>query len=151
MTSKILPYFENTISKDLMTLVVGEKIGYGMARHVYEYLPDPSLVIKFEIGSKSFQNVIEWETWQRVQWVKKIHEWFAPCVKISDCGTILLQKKTHGKDRSKYPDRIPAYLTDTKFSNYGFIGNHLVCHDYGTNTMLENGMTQRMRKVSWFE
>ncbi len=144
-------YFKNTVSKDLLSLVVGDKIGYGLGREVYEYLPDKSLVIKFETKAKSFQNITEWETWQRCQWVIGIHQWFAPCISISDCGTILLQKRTHTVDVLKYPDKIPAFLSDTKVSNYGFIGRQFVCHDYGTHLMMENGMTKRMRKVNWKE
>lgn len=132
-------------------MMAGEKIGSGIGRHVFEYLPDKSLVIKFELKCKSFQNVMEWETWQATQFYGPVRKWFAPCVSISDCGTILLQKRTHSRPREKYPGKIPAYLTDTKYSNYGFIGNQLVCHDYGTNIMLEKGMTGHMKKVLWRE
>ena len=143
-------YFYSTMTKDLFELVVGDKIGEGIGRQVFEYLPDPELVIKFEDKGGSFQNVIEWNIWQRVQWVKGVHIWFAPCERISPCGTILLQKKTFTGDKKKYPLKLPAYLTDTQYSNYGFMkGNRFVCHDYGSNLMVENGMTSRMRKVKW--
>lgn len=26
----------------------------------------------------------------------------------------------------------------------------LVCHDYGTNLLFENGMSKKMRKVTWW-
>lgn len=147
----ILPYFTGVIAKDLLQLVAGDKLGWGLSRHVYEYLPDPSMVIKFETSSGRFQNVIEWETWERVKYVKNVHQWFAPCIKISSCGMILIQKRTDQRDRAKYPARLPAYLVDNKYQNYGFIGKQFVCHDYGTNSLFENGMTSRMRKVEWRE
>lgn len=147
--NKIIPYFENTISKDLLNIVVGDKLGFGCGREVFEFLPDKSLVIKFEVTGKSFQNAMEWEIWQRVQWVKGIHKWFAPCTQISSCGTILLQKRTYPKDKNKYPEKMPAFFCDTKYSNYGFINDQFVCHDYGTSLLIENGMTSRMKKVNW--
>lgn len=52
-------YFVSTVGKDLLNLVVGDRIGYGIGREVFEYLPDKSLVIKFETKGQSFQNIIE--------------------------------------------------------------------------------------------
>lgn len=146
---RIAEYFTNTISKDLLELCVGKKIGQGMSRDVYEYRSDHTLIVKFEVNSGSFQNVMEWETWQRVKNVPEISKYFAPCVRISSCGTILLQKKI--STALKYPDKLPAYLSDTKRSNYGMYNGNFVCCDYGTHAMIENGMTKRMRKVKWWD
>ena len=143
-------YFSgNTISQDLYKLCVGKKLGEGIGREVYEWLPNSKYVIKVEMQSKSFQNVIEWESWWSVSYTKKIAKWFAPCQFISPCGTILIQHKT--TPASKYPKKLPAFLTDFKKTNYGMIGNKFVCHDYGTNSLMEVGKTVRMKNVTWWD
>lgn len=47
-------------ASEFADLVLGEKIGYGSSRDVYECRIDPTLVIKHETGS-GFQNIIEWK------------------------------------------------------------------------------------------
>jgi hypothetical protein len=144
-------YFPNTVSRDLYSLCVGKEIGYGVHRKVFEWLPDPSLVVKFEVGGQSFANIIEWETWNRVKDVIDVHHWFAPCVSISSCGSVLLQKKASPVSLDELPKLLPAYLSDTKRTNFGRIGKRVVCIDYGSHAMFENGMTKRMRKVNWYD
>ncbi len=93
-----------------------ELIGFGMSREVFNSPLFPDCVVKVEDGDKSFQNVIEWNTWLRVKGTKH-SKWFAPCVAISPCGAVLLQKKT--LPVLKYPKKLPPFLGDTKTSNYG--------------------------------
>lgn len=140
--------FESSTRHDLFRLCIGEKIGQGVGREVYEWLPDASLVAKVELDGKSFQNTMEWELWNNVAYKKDVGRWFAPCVDISLSGIILLQKKTTPAQR--YPDKLPSFLTDTKKNNYGMLGNKFVCHDYGFHRFWEYGMTKRQRKVTWY-
>jgi hypothetical protein len=144
-------YFTNTIAKDLYSMCVGEKLGEGAHRKVFNWLPDSSLVVKFEVGCKSFANVIEWETWNRVKHVKVLRDWFCPCVSISDCGSILLQKKAKVVEDKDLPKFIPKFFTDLKKSNFGKFGNKIVCVDYGLHTLMENGMTNKMKKAEWYD
>ena len=59
-------------------------------------------------------------------WLKDWHH------KYSDNGLIMMQRKTEefSKKEKKLPKKIPNYFTDVKQSNFGWIGNQLVCHDY---------------------
>ena len=84
---------------------------------MYIFAPDPTLVIKFEVEPKSFQNVYEWHTWDRVKEYKPVAKWFAPCVNISECGTILLQKRTTPVPNKMLPKKVPAFFIDLKRSN----------------------------------
>lgn len=62
----------------------GDRLGQGVAREVYVFKPDPTLVIKFELTTHDFQNVNEWEVWES-----------APCVgrKVAGpCGGHLRQR-----------------------------------------------------------
>jgi hypothetical protein len=45
---------------------------------------------------------------------------------------------------------MPAFFTDLKRENFGLLLGRLVCHDYGVNLLMENGMTKRMRKANWW-
>jgi hypothetical protein len=49
----------------------------------------------------------------------------------------------------KWPTALPAFFTDFKRENFGFIDGRFVCHDYGTTLLMERGMTKAMRKVDW--
>jgi hypothetical protein len=136
------------IYRDLFNLVCGAKLGQGIARTVYVFTPDDTKVVKVEPAG-SFQNVMEWTTWTRVQSTKHAR-WFAPCHSLSNDGRILIMARTQAMEHDRYPVRMPAYFTDFKYGNYGAYKGQLVCHDYGTNLLMEAGMTGRMRRADWW-
>lgn len=142
--------FSNVVARDLWALTTGREVGSGVARRVFAYHPDPSLVLKVEDGAGDFQNVAEWHVWQAVKdtkWAK----WFAPVHSISANGALLLMKRTEPAGLSDYPARLPVFMTDIKRSNFGMLDGQLVAHDYGTVplVMLGTGMSARTRKVEW--
>lgn len=147
--SRVSEYFDSTISRDLLSLVCGRELGSGLARVVFECRLDPSLVIKVETRSQSFQNAMEWEIWSELEDVPELSRWLAPCKLISACGTVLAMARTHPLAHRQYPDRMPSFLTDTKRSNFGMLGRRLVCHDYGV-AFLAKGASARLRKVKWW-
>lgn len=136
-------------------LLCGEKIGAGMSRKVFDSPLLPDCVVKVESSGGDFQNVIEWETWQRVR-DTPYASWFAPCRWISGNGEILIMERTRPPAPAEFPERMPVFLCDFKRTNYGMRRNAktgretLVCHDYGTHLMFENGMTKRQRKANWW-
>lgn len=142
-------YFAGTIGRDFFQLVCGEQIGAGLGREVFELVLNPDLVVKFETGGGSFQNVHEWQVWQSVQFTDHA-KWFAPCRKISSCGTVLIQSRTQPVRREELPERIPSFFSDTKIENWGLLDGQTVCHDYGTHMMLERGISKRKFKVDWW-
>lgn len=144
-------------------LLCGKKLGIGMSRTVYECKIDPHYVVKVEDGSGQFQNVVEWETWQRVA-DTNYSRWFARCKWISDNGAILIMERTTPATGNQYLDQMPVFLCDFKRTNYGMVSapdrfgqsktkpkSWLVCHDYGTSLLFEYGMTKRMRKANWYD
>jgi len=143
--------FPTTLSMDMFQLFCGDLIGEGIARRVYQHALDPNLVVKIEDRARSFQNVFEWQVWDRVREAKGIAAWFAPCEAISPCGAILIQRRTAAARESEHPARVPTFFTDLKRSNWGLIGKRLVCHDYGSHLMLENGMTSRSKRADWWD
>lgn len=136
------------VLKEHFRLFCDEEIGSGIGRRVFSSAVLPQSVIKCEEGAASFQNVIEWETWQRVRETPFAH-WFAPCEWISPSGAVLVMART--KPPTRLPKEVPVFLTDLKKSNYGIYKGRLVCHDYGTNLLFEHGMTKRMKKADWWE
>lgn len=141
-------------------LLCDKEIGRGMSRQVFSSKLLPDCVVKIEETAGRFQNIIEWETWERVK-ETPFSKWFAACRWISPNGTILIMERTRPPAPKEYPDLMPVFLCDFKRTNYGMSmlpdpktgkpANVLVCHDYGTHLMFENGMTKRMRKANWWD
>jgi hypothetical protein len=140
----------NALVRDLFGLVTGKYLGAGIAREVYEYGPDPGVVIKFEVATQSFQNVGEWEVWDRVKDVPNLRRWFAPCIAISPCGCVMLQKRAYPAQPKDYPSRVPMFFTDIKRANWGRIDDKIVCVDYGRHRIMEQSFALRMRKADWY-
>lgn len=143
-------HFPTTVARDFFHLVAGDYIGRGAARYVYACQIDRSLVLKIEDTPCSFQNVHEWDVWREVEHTRYAR-WFAPCVEISSCGTVLLQKRTKPADASQYPSKLPSFFTDTKRSNFGMLDGRFVCHDYGVTLLRSNGLVGRQRKAEWWD
>lgn len=141
--------FTSPVQTDVFRMLCGDHLGRGSAREVYECAYDPSLVVKIENRAGSFQNIAEWHVWQDAQFIEHAADWLAPCVKISPCGTVLIQRKT--SPAKSYPERLPTWLTDTKRANYGLLGRRFVCHDYGVNLICNSGLSKRLRKVEWWD
>lgn len=144
----VVDYFQqNNVSRDLLDLVRGKQLGKGISREVYEFGPDTNYVIKFELGQRSFQNVMEWTTWNDYKDAPAVAKWLAPCKMISDCGAILLQRRTELIRRSELPEKVPTWATDTKIGNWGLVDGNPVMHDYGlTCAQLPN----RLKKAEWW-
>jgi len=151
MSDELEGLFQGTLARDLLNLCTGEFLGCGNGRTVCVFAPDTSLVIKFEHAARSFQNILEWETWERVEECKNIACWFAPCVRISDCGTVLLQKRTEPLPDKLVPRMVPQFFTDLKRANWGLYKHKPVCHDYGKHLLMEVGMTTKLRKADWWD
>jgi len=144
----VIDYFDSSISRDLFYMSVGELVGKGSTRHTYRYGIDTTKVIKFEIGAKKFQNVLEWEIWDLIKWTKHA-KWFAPCVNISPCGTVLLQEHVRDAESSELPTEVPVFFSDLKKENYGMLNGQFVCRDYGLTLLNEKGLSNKMKKVEW--
>lgn len=138
------------VHKDAFRLFCETEIGHGMSRRVWTSPLLPGRVVKTEEDSRRFQNVFEWETWNQVKdtkWAK----WFAPCVAISPCGSVLVMERTSQPSEEQFADRMPVFLTDFKRANYGVLEGRLVCHDYGTNVLMQTGLSDRLKKAEWWD
>ncbi len=140
-------YFQNTISNDLFSLCVGSLVAVGSSRTVFR-ASNPEFVYKFETSAHSFQNMMEWETWQIVKDTKH-KKWFAPCSAISDCGTVLAQVYCRDLEINELPEELPAFFADVKRDNFGIYKNQIVCRDYGNHFLIDRGLTNKMIKAEW--
>lgn len=148
MTTDTEGFFNNTISKDLLALVTGKYLGKGVAREVFRSALNPDHVFKFEVLSSSFQNALEWEAWDAVKRTKHA-KWFCPCIHISSCGTVLIQRYARNIDIAELPKEVPAFFTDLKTDNWGIIDGQPVCRDYGRSLLMDRGLSNKMRKAEW--
>ena len=126
-----------SVNSDLITMIIGKKIGSGTYRAVYQHNWDKNWVIKIEPSSTNC-NVAEFMLWDEIQGLKNelawVKEWFAPILFMSPNGKILCMQKTSEYPKNKKlerPKQIPEFFTDVKWDNFGWIGNRFVCHDYG--------------------
>ena len=145
----------SAMHREAFDLLCGDLLGRGMSRMVFASKLLPDCVVKVEEGAGQFQNVIEWETWQRVMGTP-YSRWFAQCKWISPNGSVLIMERTRPPGLDDYPERMPVFLTDMKRTNYGMARSNgdiswLVCHDYGTSLLFEHGMTKRMKKANWYD
>ncbi len=131
-------------------LFAHELIAKGSTREVWSSLALPDCVIKVEDVAHAFQNILEWELWKDVR-DSEAGKWLAPCRWISADGSILIMARTKPLAHSRYPDRLPCFLTDTKFQNYGLYKGRFVCHDYGNTTTSTYGATLRTRAAHWYD
>lgn len=147
------------IHLEAFNLLCGEKIGGGMSRTVFECTLLPDCVVKVESDSHRFQNVMEWQTWQQVQWTPAAR-WFAECRWISPNGRVLIMERTRPPGPGDLPEKVPMWATDLKAANWGMAKTKnrdgsggrewLVCHDYGTSLALQEGtVTKRLKKADW--
>ena len=127
-----------SVTTDFLRLFCGDLIGEGVGREVYEYAMDPTKVIKVETTARSFQNVIEWETWRDLEGTEYA-KWLAPCRQISDCGIVLIQDRVEPMRANHKRRKLPSWLTDFKTDNYGVIRDQVVACDYGMNLLINNG------------
>lgn len=149
----------HAVHRDAFNLLCGKMIGRGMTRTVFDSPLLPGCVIKVEDGAGDFQNVIEWETWQRVKGTK-FSRWFAECKWISPNGSVLVMERTRPAAPKEFPERMPVFLTDFKRTNYGMSPTFkdgkpgkewFVCHDYGTHMLFEEGMSARLKRADWWD
>jgi len=139
---------DNTIARDFFSLCAGKLLGKGVGREVYRSNIDSNQVFKVETSSCSFQNILEWEAWDAVKstWYAK---WFAPCLSISPCGTVLLQQYVPDIEIKDLPEDVPAFFTDLKQKNWGILNGQPVCRDYGRTLLMDRSLTRKTRKADW--
>jgi len=133
------------------SLLTGGWLGAGIHRTVYTCPLRDDLVIKVETvndgAQRNFANVREWEFWNEHQDCEKIARWLAPCIMISYDGRLLAQKRVAPLAYDeKMPDKLPAFLTDLKRSNFGKLNGKLVCTDYGFTIP---SPSVRLKKAHW--
>lgn len=141
---------EPVLLRDLVNYCFGKRLSNGRDREVWEWVPNPKLVAKIETGGRAFQNVLENEVWERVKDTKHAR-WFAPVAAIAPNGVLLLMHRTVPAANCDFPRKVPRFFTDLKRANWGRLDGKLVCHDYGVNLLMEEGMTSKLKVAKWWD
>lgn len=135
---------------DVIAKMVGKKLGEGCSRTVFAVKGNPDIVVKVQ-HETGFHNVFEWKLYEDAIIYPNIVKWLAPCVSISPCGLILIQRRTKPLTKSqikKLPKKLPKFLTDTASFNFGMLDGRLVCHDYALH---EIDIPDKKTTVNWFD
>jgi hypothetical protein len=131
----------------------GELLGRGVHRDVYVLKQDPRYVVKIERdpSTGSFANVTEWRNYINNKEWKFLGDWLAPCELINETGQVLIQRRVsrEGKTKKDYPKEIPCMFTDTKYINFGWIGDRFVCCDYSYLAYFSTTKSP-WKKVRWW-
>lgn len=140
------------VYEDAFNMLAGRLIGEGCYRKVFECKLRPELVVKVEEepedGYREFHNVAEAKFWKYNEQHTAVSKWLAPIIYSSPDGFILLQKKVRmAHDTDELPRQLPAFLTDLKVGNFGWLGNQLVCIDYALHIHTPN---VRLKKADWW-
>lgn len=148
---KILKLIKSSDSiKTIHRKLCGKRINSGLYRDVYELKDNPLYVVKIEHspGKCGFANASEWVNYiQHKDW-KGFGEYLVPCEAISETGQWMIQRRIKHRESEEYPKKIPSFFTDTKYTNFGWIGDRFVCCDYPHLIM---GIPLRMKLAKWWD
>jgi hypothetical protein len=132
--------------EDAFNMLCGDRIGQGSTRTVYDCKLLPGHVVKVENDDfRMFANVAENLLYCNSS--EAVQRWLCPTTHLSPDGRLLIMRKARICDETDtLPDQLPAFLSDIKRENFGWIDGRLVCVDYG---LWFESPSLRMRKVSW--
>lgn len=134
---------------EFLRCMTGDLIGEGCYRYVFDNPFNSKQVIKIDMGETN-SNVIEWYLWDTIKLIPDLAKWFAPCVKMSPCGRVLIMDKAEtSKGLDSFPKKIPSFFMDVKTQNFGFINKQMVCIDYGLNLLYVTGEKYKMVDGKW--
>ena len=145
---KDLDKFEHLDTETFHKKFIGEEIGHGQYRYVYNLKNKlyKDYVVKFEQEEIPCCNITEYNLWSDLTSVKYFHKYFAPIIVIGRGGKVIVQRRVTFKSLNKYPKQVPAFFEDLKVGNFGWIGRQFVCSDYG-NHRYTYSFTKRLKKV----
>lgn len=137
------------VSIELCDFILGDYLGMGISRMVFDYALDKRYVVKIDCSDRN-ANVIEHNIWvEAIQYEKSLQKWFAPCHTLSRCGRVMLQRKCKQVSFDKYPKKIPDFFVDRKYQNWGLLGDKVVCFDYA-GTILSNLGNYKLVNANWW-
>lgn len=140
-----------------LDLFVGDCIGEGSSRSVFELAREPNKVLKMEYAGKTFHNVIEWKIWQAVR-DTPVADWFAECYEIDCWGGALIQRRADVFESEKAflqalertrAGHVPDIFDDVRYNNFGLIAEVVVCVDYGYSHIFDRLRNELLIEGGW--
>lgn len=142
--------FPDHVFEDFRELHLGDLIGEGVSRSVYEHAMWPDqYVVKVETGRPYyFQNVLEYNTWTMAKYDPELADWLCPIVAISRSGRVLIMRRALPIRTGELPKKVPGFLVDLKPENWGILDGKPVATDYGWAPHIP-GDHAKLRKAEW--
>jgi hypothetical protein len=147
------------LGEDAIAFLCAGLIGKGSTREVHKAHLIDNHVVKIEKRTDSFRNIAEFNIWCEVMDKPEHAKWFAKVHSLSHNGRILVMERTVVPGPNDWPDMLPEYISDRHRGNFGMVlrkdpktrkmVHQFVCHDYGHNDMLAQGLSAKMTKVKW--
>lgn len=139
------------IPDELFDFMCGKQLGYGVYRNVFEFKFNKKYVIKVADSEQGRAvNLLEYRLWTEM-FATPLEKWFAGVVDVSEAGKYLIQERVEQLPKEQYPEQIPYFFSDTKYSNFGYLkGKGFVCVDFGSFNIFR-GVSTKMKKVDWWE
>lgn len=145
-----LDYDQTTVPamKAMLECFVGQRIGGGTTRTVFQCKHDPSKVIKIQ-SAYEVANQMEFRVWEKFGDDPKVGKWLAPVHAISADGRVIVQSRT--LPLINPPKKIPDFLSDLKVQNFGMLDGRVVAHDYGLGIFIDSNSPIEMVAPEWWD
>jgi hypothetical protein len=128
------------------------RLGSGLYRTVFGIWDSEKWVMKVANSAEGADaNRDEWQVWCYLRERHKSNRLLAPCLGISDDGSVLLMRRTTICNEAQVPKRVPVWMTDLKVQNWGMMDGRAVCHDYSTHLIMENTCSDKTKKARWWD
>ena len=128
---------------------LGDYLGKGVSRYVFDFKFNKNFVVKIDISNWNANNA-EYNIWEFVQHYPNLARWFAPVDKMSRCGRVLLQRKCKTDLKKElYPKKIPTFIGDVKYDNFGMLNGKIVCLDYSLVDILQLNTKIQYKKAEY--
>lgn len=137
---------EPDTASDLLSAVLGERLGSGYGRTVYRSLLQSGQVLKLAngnlgVGNGVWQNTIEYQIWFSAS--EQLKECLAPVNWQSESGLVLsMQEVSPLVAGHKYVARLPVF-DDMHPSNLGILDGRVVLCDYGLAAFMMGDLLYR--------
>lgn len=125
---------------DFARLIGTTPFGRGTARHAFDVLSDPDVIVKKAACDFPGSNMLEWFIWCSARQIGgRLQQVLGECIAISESGQYLMMERLDdliSDDYANVPD-VPVWFNDPKPDAFGKRHGSIKIRDYGLVKMDE--------------